>query len=123
MAAWVLVPVIHYADSWSVRGIGLMLAVVFGGGLALLVRSRFRRVVACPPTRRGDRWLAGLPAWVSAPLIACLYMVVPAAIVFGVAVHFHRLPAESVWGLIGWFLSACMWGLFWPMAWRAQSRL
>jgi hypothetical protein len=124
MAAWVLVPVIQYADSWSVRAIGLVLAVVFGGGFALIVRSRFRRVVARPSVHRGiDRWLAGLPAWVSAALIACLYMVVPTAVVLGMAVHFHRLPAESVWGLTGWFLSACMWGGFWPAVWRAQSRL
>jgi hypothetical protein len=118
---WQLVPVVRFDSSWQGRGIGVVLAVAFVALLALAMRSKFRRVAARPPGhRRIDRWLAPLPAWFSAPLVACLYMVVPAVIVFGMAMHFHRLPFMSLWGLCEWFIVACGVSGFWSLAWREQ---
>jgi hypothetical protein len=59
---------------------------------------------------------------VSAPLIVCLYMAIPAAIVFGKAWHFHRLPFMNLWGLGLFFIGACGLSVFWPLAWREQGK-
>jgi hypothetical protein len=123
LVIWGTVPVIQYVNSWQERGIGVVIAIAFGGGFGLVMRSGFKRVAARPPAFRGvDRWLARLPTWLSAPLIICAYMAAPVAIVVGTAWHFHRLPAESVWGLSGMFICACGWGGFWLLAWRVQRR-
>ncbi len=122
-AVWGLVPVVQYASSWQERGIGVVLAVAVSGGFAFVIRSHFRLVAARPPVYRGiDRWLARLPAWVSAPLIVCLYMAVPAVIVVAMAGHFHRLPFMSVWGLSLWFIGASGLSVFWNLAWREQRK-
>jgi hypothetical protein len=121
VVVWGLVPVVQFASTWGQRGVGIALAFALAGGLSLMVRSVFRRVAARPPVYRGaDRWLVRLPAWVLAPLMVCVYMIAPVLIVVATALHFHRFPAESVWGLSGMFLGACLWGGYWPLAWRAQ---
>jgi hypothetical protein len=120
---WVLVPFVKFAGSWQARGIGVVLAVAFGGGFAWVVRTSFRRAAARPPVYPGSGpWLARIPVWASAPLITCLYMAVPAIIVGGAALLFRRLPFMNVWGLCLCFIVACGAGGFWPLAWREQRR-
>jgi hypothetical protein len=123
LAIWVLVPFVKFGGSWPELGIGTVLAVTFGGGAAFVMRMGFRRAASRPPVPPGgDRWLARVPARVSAPLIVCLYMTVPAVIVFGAAWLFRRLPFMNVWGLCLCFIVACGAGGFWPLAWQEQRR-
>jgi hypothetical protein len=123
LVAWEIVPFVRFASSWQERGIGVVLAVAFGAGLSLAMRGQFRRVAARPRHHRGvDRWLARLPAWLSAPLLALVYTVVPAVIVFSMALYSHRLPLMSLWGLCGWFIVGCGVGGFWSLAWREQGK-
>jgi hypothetical protein len=123
LAIWVFVPFVKFGSSSPELGIGVVLAVALGGGSAIVMRMGFRRAASRPPVFPGnDRWLARVPAWVSAPLIVCLYMTVPAVIVFGTAWLFRRLPFMNVWGLCLCFIVACGAGGFWPLAWRAQRR-
>jgi hypothetical protein len=122
LVIWELVAVVQFPN-WPARGIGVLLAVAAGWGFALFMRSIFRQATAKPFTSRAaDRWLARQPMWVSGPLIACVYMAVPVAIVAVSASHYHRIPAESVWGLSGLMISACGFGVFWPSAWRESRR-
>jgi hypothetical protein len=123
LAVWVLVPFVKFAGSWQELGIGVVLAVAFGGGFASVARTGFRHAAARPPGYPGaNRWLARVPAWVSAPVIVCLYMAIPAVIVFGTAWIFRRLPFMNVWGLCLCFIVACGAGGFWPLAWREQRK-
>jgi hypothetical protein len=123
LVIWVLVPVVKFASSWPERGIGIVLAVAYGVGFAFVMRLGFRRVAGQPPAYRGiGRLLVPLPAVVSASLIACLFVVVPAVMVVGTALLFRRLPFMNVWGLCLCFIFACGAGGFWPLAWREQRR-
>jgi hypothetical protein len=122
LAIWIFVPFAKFASSWQGRAIGVALAIAFCGGLALAIRSAFRRVVARPARRGIDRWLMRLPAWVSAPLIVCAYMAVPVVIGGGMAWDFHRFPFMAQWMLGGWLVNACGFGGFWTLAWREQRK-
>ncbi len=123
LALWILVPFVKFASSWQALGVGIVLSAAFGGGFAFVMRTGFRRAASRPPAYPGnDRWLARMPPWVSAPLIVCLYMALPAVVVFGAAWLFRRLPFMNVWGLCLCFVLACGAGGFWPLAWRERRR-
>src|SRR5215469_5842598 len=81
LSLWFYVPFVWFGNSSLARLAGVVLALGFGAGLALVLRKAFRRTAARPPVYRSvERRLVRLPAWVSAPLICCLYLAGPAII-------------------------------------------
>ena len=123
MVIWGIVPIFKFPGRWQERAIGVALAIAFGAGLALLIRSAWRQAIERPPAhRRVERWLRTQPAWLSAPLVICLYMVVPVVIVLGMGSHFHSIPFMSQWGLGLWFIGACGMSGYWALVWREQLR-
>ncbi len=120
---WELVPWVKFDSSWQGRGIGVVLAVGFAALIALVMRSQFRRAALQPPGHsRIDRWLGPLPTWASGPILACLYMAIPAVIVFGSALLFRRLPFMAAWTLCAWLIVACGAAGSRALAWREQGK-